>query len=243
MMAKVIAVCSMKGGVGKSTLAVNLAWQSAGPSARRTLLWDIDAQGAASFLAGHDQTGGDARKVYRKEISPGELITRTRWPHLSLLAADLSLRQLAEDLAEADKPKRLRKLAQAVGEDFDRVIIDGPPGLGELGDQVFRAADILVVPVVPAPLALRALDQMQQHIARYHGRKPALLPVFSMVDRRRNLHREAIAAHPDWAAIPQSSLIERMAVNCAPLATFAPGNPATRVYAGIWAAIERTLIG
>jgi cellulose biosynthesis protein BcsQ len=242
-MAKVIAVSSMKGGVGKSTLAVNLAWQSAGPSARRTLLWDIDAQGAASYLSGHDDPGGSARRIFRKEARPGDLVGATAWPRLSLLAADLSLRQLAEDLAEADKPKRLRKLVQALGDNHDRIIIDGPPGLGELSDQVFRAADIVVVPVVPAPLALRALDQMQGHLAKYHGGKPTLLPVFSMVDRRRKLHCEALSAHPDWPAIPQSSMIERMAVNRAPLPAFAPNNPASRIYGDIWAKIEKTLIG
>ena len=242
-MSKVVAVCGMKGGVGKSTLAVNLAWASAGPSARRTLLWDVDAQGGASYLAGHSGGGVKARRVFRGDSDPHDAIVPTRWPHLSLLAADLSLRQLSEDLAESDKPKRLRKLLQSLSDHFDRVIIDGPPGLNALSDQVFRAADLLVVPVTPAPLALRTLDQMREHLARFHDGKPPLLPVFSMVDRRKTLHRETVAAHPEWLAIPQAAIIERMSVECAPLASFAPNAPAAKIYAAIWAQVERQLLG
>lgn len=240
-MAKTIAVCSMKGGVGKSTLAVNLAWLSAERSGHRTLLWDVDAQGAASFLAGNVNAEGKARRVFRGESDPHDFVQPTGFARLSVLAADMSLRQLAEDLAEADKPKRLRKLVQTLGEDFDRVIIDGPPGLGALGDQLFRAADLVVVPVPPAPLALRALDQMRAHLEARHRSGPALLPVFSMVDRRRTLHRDILAAHPGWLAIPQASVIERMSVECAPLPAFAPRAPATAVYEAIWREVEGKL--
>ena len=238
-MARIIAVYSMKGGVGKSTVAVNLAWCSAGASARRTLLWDIDAQGAASFLFGGEAGSGKAKRIFAREVTPASMIEPTAWPRLDLLAADLSLRQLAEDLAGADKPKRLRKLLQTLGQDYDRIILDCPPGLGELSDQLFRAADLIVAPVPPTPLAMRALEQVRAHLAAYHDGKPLLLPVFSMVDKRKTLHRETLAAHPDWPAIPLASAVEQMAVKRAPLATFAPRSPAAHGFAGIWTAVER----
>jgi chromosome partitioning protein len=239
-LAKIIAVYSMKGGVGKSTLAANLAWCSAGASARRTLLWDIDAQGAASFLFGRDAAAGKARRIFSLEIAPSALIEPTAWPRLDLLAADLSLRQLAEDLAGADKPKRLRKLLQTLEQDYDRIILDCPPGLGELSDQLFRAADLIVAPVPPTPLAMRALEQVQGHLATKHGGKLPLLPVFSMVDRRKTLHRDTVAAH-DWPVIPQASVVERMAVERAPIATFAPRSPAAKAFGELWTRVERAL--
>ena len=245
-MAKVIAVYSMKGGVGKSTTAVNLAWCSAGASARRTLLWDIDAQGAASFLFGRDPgaikgTGGKASRIFAREVTPASMIEPTTWPRLDLLAADLSLRQLAENLAEADKPKRLRKLLQTLGQDYDRIILDCPPGLGELSDQFFRAADLIVAPVPPTPLAMRALDQVRDHLMTHHHGKPALLPVFSMVDKRKTLHRETLAEHPGWIAIPLASAVEQMAVKRAPLTTFAPRSTAAKAYGELWTIVERQL--
>ncbi|MDP9056232.1 MAG: ParA family protein [Pseudomonadota bacterium] len=240
-MARVIAIYSMKGGVGKSTVAANLAWCSAGASARRTLLWDIDAQGAASFLFGRDAGTGKARRIFAREVTPASMIEPTAWPRLDLLAADLSLRHLAEDLAGADKPKRLRKLLQTLGQDYDRIILDCPPGLGELSDQLFRAADLIVAPVPPTPLAMRALDQVREHLAAHHNGKPPLLPVFSMVDRRKNLHRETLAAHPDWIAIPHASAVEQMAVHRAPLATFAPRSAAAKAFGELWTQVEREL--
>lgn len=240
-MARIIAVYSMKGGVGKSTTAVNLAWCSAGASARRTLLWDIDAQGAASFLFNRDGGTGKAKRIFAKEVTPASMIEPTAWPRLDLLAADLSLRQLAEDLAGADKPKRLRKLLQTLGQDYDRIILDCPPGLGELSDQFFRAADLIVAPVAPTPLAMRALDQVRDHLAAHHNGKPPLLPVFSMVDKRKTLHRDTLAEHPDWIAIPQASAVEQMAVKRAPLATFAPRSPAAKAFGALWTDVERQL--
>jgi len=246
-MARVIAIYSMKGGVGKSTVAANLAWCSAGASARRTLLWDIDAQGAASFLFGRESGStkagatGKARRIFAREITPASMIEPTAWPRLDLLAADLSLRHLAEELAGADKPKRLRKLLQTLGEDYDRIILDCPPGLGELSDQLFRAADLIVVPVPPTPLAMRALDQVREHLAAHHGGKPPLLPVFSMVDKRKTLHRETLARQPDWIAILHASAVEQMAVHRAPLATFAPRSPAAKAFAELWTEVERQL--
>jgi chromosome partitioning protein len=240
-LARIIAVYSMKGGVGKSTVAVNLAWCSAGASARRTLLWDIDAQGAASFLFGRDTSNGKAKRIFAREVTPASMVEPTVWPRLDLLAADLSLRQLAEDLAEADKPKRLRKLLQTLGQDYDRIVLDCPPGLGELSDQFFRAADLIVAPVPPTPLAMRALDQVRDHLGAHHGGKPLLLPVFSMVDKRKTLHRQTLAEHPDWIAIPQASAVEQMAVKRAPLATFAPRSPAAQAFKALWTDVERHL--
>ena len=240
-MGKVIAVYSMKGGVGKSSLAVNLA-HGLSVAGHRTLIWDIDAQGAVAFLLGHSYAAGArAKKIFAKDAEAADAIVPTDWPGLDLIAADLSLRHLETDLSE-DKPKRLRKLLGALTPDYDRIILDCPPGLGEISDQIFRAADLLVVPVMPAPLALRTLDQVEEHLAEVRGKKaPALLPVLSMVDRRKGLHRDTADAHPDWPAIPHASVVEQMGIQQSPLSAFAGKSPAAKAVAGVLARVEVAL--
>ena len=243
-MGKIIAVYSMKGGVGKSSLSVNLA-HSAATGGAKTLLWDIDAQGAASFLLGQDgfeQSGPKAKRIFSKDVDAAAMIEPTHYAGLELIAADLSLRHIDRTLAEGDKPKRLRKLLQALAPSYDRIILDCPPGLGELSDQIFRAADLIVVPLVPAPLALRTLEQVREHLVAEHGKKPpTLLPVFSMVDKRKSLHRDLCAAQADWLQLPQASVVERMAVEQAPLAVFAGKTAAAKAVAGVWRAVEAAL--
>jgi chromosome partitioning protein len=236
-----VAVYSLKGGVGKSTFAVNLAYRSAAASGRRTLLWDIDAQGAAGFLLKQERHGAEARKVFSRDTPPGQLAGATDYVQLDLLAADASLRQLDVQLVEEDARKRLQKLLRALQADYDRVILDCPPGLTEISEQVFRAVELIVVPVPPSPLAIRAYEDVAAHLEQ-RGRGPAILPVLSMVDMRKKLHREVVAARPDWRVIPQASVVERMSVVRAPLGAFAPRHPAAQAFAELWTDVEGRLL-
>jgi len=104
------------------------------------------------------------------------------------------------------------------------------------------AVDLIVVPVPPSPLAIRANEDVIAHLRRRHGNGPRVLSVLSMLDLRRKLHREMVAAHPDWLVIPQASAIERMSVERAPVATFAPRHPAARAFADLWAQVEGCLV-
>ena len=113
-----IAVYSPKGGVGKTTLSVNLAWCAATLSARRTLLWDLDPQGASTFLLGHDRAlDGQAREVFARDVSADALIVGTSVDRLDLLLHGLG------------KRKRLNRLLETLAGRYDRVILDCPPGL------------------------------------------------------------------------------------------------------------------
>ena len=163
---RVVAVYSLKGGVGKTTLAVNLAWAAATQSARRTLLWDLDAQGAATFVLGHDAgTAAAAQRSVLGEVDAGRLVRATTWERLSLLPADASLRGLDRAFHALDRKKRLAKVAAALAGEFDRIVIDCPPGLTDTSDQIMRAADLVVVPVIPSALSRRALDAIAAHVA------------------------------------------------------------------------------
>jgi cellulose biosynthesis protein BcsQ len=240
---KAVALFSIKGGVGKSTAAVNLAHAAATAGGRRTLLWDLDAQGATTFLVqSAPQAGRKARAALAGDADLADLVIETAIPRLHLLPADRSLRRLEGDLAQADRGKQLKRLLKSLEPDFDRVLIDCPPGLSELADRLFRAVDLLVVPVIPTPLSARAGEQLAAELARLPRGGPPVFAFWSMADRRRSLHRETVDSAPDRPLIPYSAAIEAVAVGQAPVAARHPRSPAARAYAGLWSAIERALI-
>ena len=235
-----IAVYSSKGGVGKSTLAVNLAWAAATLSSRRTLLWDLDAQGAATYiLGGGKATRTPAHRIFAKDVPPDELIRPTAVERLELLPADASLRKLDRLFFDLGKKRRLQRLIETVAKNYDRILLDCPPGLTETSEQILQAADLILAPVIPSPLSQRALDEVVAYAGRQSGRHAPILPIFSMVDRRRALHREALDQRPDWPVIPMASAIEQMASERAPVGVFAPRSPAAEAFARLWRGIEK----
>lgn len=238
----IIAVYSAKGGVGKTTLAVNLAWASAALSSRRTLLWDLDAQGAASYILGQEPGGSKARQSITRDADPSQLIRHTGIDRLDLLPADKSLRTLDYAFHDLGKRKRLAKIASNLSRDYDRIIIDCPPGLTDTSDQILRAADLAVIPLIPAILSRRALDEIKEHVGQKKGPKVILAPVFSMVDRRRLLHRTALESQPAWPAIPMASAYEKMSEARAPIGElFSRSSPAVEAVADLWQRIEKEL--
>ncbi len=238
----IIAVYSLKGGVGKTTLAVNLAWSSAETSKRKTLLWDLDPQSAASYLLGAEgKTKGAAHAIFAKDLEPEKLIKPTAIDRLSLLAADTSLRGLDRLFYTLGKKRRLAKLLEDQEKQFDRVILDCPPGLTETSEQVMRAADLILVPVIPSPLSQRAFVEVTEHLAREIKGHGPVLPVYSMVDRRRALHKAALDAEPKWPAIPMASAVEQMAVRRAPVGQYAASSPAGRAFDALWRGVEKKL--
>lgn len=240
---RTIAIFSLKGGVGKTTAAVNLAYAAATSGARRTLLWDLDAQGAASFILGAEDTATPARRLIARDAAPLAAVRPTATPGLSLLAADKSLRHLERQLAYDAGPNTFRKLLAGLAPHFDRLILDCPPGFTALAEQVFRAADVIVEPLPPAPLAQRTHDALTGHLAKHHDGQPLVLPVFSMVDARRNLHRQACDQHPERIVLPYASVVERMSHERLPIGALAPASAAARAFVELWAATERHLIG
>jgi chromosome partitioning protein len=237
-----IAVYSLKGGVGKTTLAVNLAWSSATLSSRQTLLWDLDPQAASSFLMQSGKIQKDAaQSVFAKDVAPQKLIASTPVDRCDLLAADTSLRGLDQLFFSLGKRKRLSKLIQSLEKTYDRIILDCPPGLTETSEQAMRAADLILVPVIPSPLSRRALDDVVAFLDREHGGHAPILPVFSMVDRRRLLHKDALLGDPNWPVIPMASAVEQMTVRRQPVGEFAAKSPAGEAFAALWTGVEHKL--
>lgn len=237
-----IAIYSVKGGVGKTTFSVNLAWCAANISRRKTLLWDLDPANGSGFLLGVDpKKKRTAQSVFAADRSPQKLIQSTDYPNLDLLPADESIRTLGRELNRLGKKKRLAKLTDALGKDYDRIVFDCPPVLNEVSQQVMRAADLVIVPLPPSPLSSRALETVVEEVRGSGKGHPPILPVLSMIDMRRTLHREAREANPKWPVVPLASAIEQCAVERRPVGAFAPRSPAARAFAQLWTAIERKL--
>jgi cellulose biosynthesis protein BcsQ len=244
---KVVATYSIKGGVGKTSTAVNLAFEAARAGVR-VLLWDLDPQGAATFLlrVRPKVRGGSKRLVGTN----GELASHVRGSDLSavhVVPADFSLRHLDLHLESAPQPtQRLASLLDPLRDGYDLALLDCPPSISLASESVFGATDALLVPVVPATLATRTLTQLTRFLGD-QASAPSVLPFLSMVDRRRKLHRELVenlaTSWPQLLAtvIPAAAVIERMGHERAPVGAFAPSSPAARAYRALWDDLSTTL--
>jgi cellulose biosynthesis protein BcsQ len=238
----------MKGGVGKTSAAVNLAALAA-LSGRRTLLWDLDPQGAAAYLLQvKPKVKGGSVALLTGERALEEAVRSTGVPGLDLLPADVTIRTADLVLEEEKAPgKRLNRLLKTVRDGYDLVFLDCPPGLSLLSESVFRAADVLLMPLIPTPLSVRTYDQVLEFLEGVDGRRPRVHPVLSMVDGRKRVHAEVRAdlmrrtTSLLTAWVPASSAVERMAVHRAPLVVSEPKHPAAVAYQDIWAELRGLL--
>jgi hypothetical protein len=234
---KVVATYSIKGGVGKTSAAVNVAALAA-REGLRTVLWDLDPQGAASFLFRVEpKVKGGGKQLLKGKREPLAVMKGTDVEGPRPAAADFSYRHLDIQLDKRRKP------------------LEGPgagarPARGRLRprDPRLRAVDLArlgerVQRGRPAARAAHPVDAGGAHArsaARLPGRGPGpvpeVLPFFSMVDRRKKLHKELVATLPGVAAaaIPNASQVELMGLRRAPLVVTAPRNPAALAYAALW---------
>jgi chromosome partitioning protein len=245
----VVAIYNMKGGVGKTTTAVNLSFLAAAAGCR-VLLWDLDPQGAASFaLRVRPRVEGFSRKNLERADALAGAIKETDYLNLHLLPADFSYRKLDRMLDRLQKPQRvIGSLIQALGRGYDVVFLDCPAGFSLLVEGIFAAADAVLVPTIPTVLSMRTVARLIKWADRSSSRTD-LMAFFSMVDRHKALHRRACdwsAAHPQLflsGQIPYASVVEQMAIRRMPLAAFAPRDAATAAFARLWMELHARLRG
>jgi cellulose biosynthesis protein BcsQ len=247
---RVYATYNIKGGVGKTTTAVNLAYLAA-ESGLRTVLWDLDPQGAASFMFRvKPRVKGGGKAIISGKRPLDDAIKGTDFENLDLIPADFTYRNMdllldsgdgKPDSAPGGKPARkLGRLLAPLASEYDAVFLDCPPSVSLVSENVLHAADVIVVPLIPTTLSVRTLEQLSDFVDEFKGRKPELVAFFSMVDRRKKLHREiteklhAERAEVVTTAIPALSIIEMMSVERAPVTVFAPASAAAKAYRALW---------
>jgi cellulose biosynthesis protein BcsQ len=244
---KTIATYSIKGGVGKTTAAVNLAFEAARTGAR-VLVWDLDPQGAASWLLRVDaHLRGGAAGLVRSSAELARHVRSSAHESIHVVPADLSLRHLDLELDDVAKPaKRLRRLLRGVEDHYDLALLDCPPAISLASESVFGAAHALVVPTIPSTLSIRTLDQLTEFLAEWRS-PPEVLPFISMFDARRRVQRDAVVAVRDrfptmlGTAIPAAAVVEQMGERRSPIGEVAPRSAAAAAFRALWLEVSAQL--
>lgn len=250
-MSRVLATYNIKGGVGKTSAAVNLAYLAARGGAP-TLLWDLDPQGGSTYLFRvKPKVRGGGRKLVRGQTDVTRLIKGTDFERLDLLPADFRYRHMDLALDSFKRPtKRLSRILRPLRGEYEYIFLDCPPSISLVSESVFEAADALLVPIIPATLSARTFDQLEPLVATSGADRTQILAFFSMLDVRKPLHRELMAelreAHPTTmlgAAIPAADEVELMGLERNVVASFAPGSMAAVAYQALWLDVRRRLNG
>lgn len=238
---RVLSCYSMKGGVGKTASSVNLAYWSA-KSGIKTLLIDLDPQGASSFYfrikPSNKKWGKKFFTAYQALIKH---IKASDFENLDVIPAHLSFRDFDSILGSLEKRKnRLKKILKGLSDEYDLIILDCPPSISFLSEAIFTASNIIAVPVIPTTLSERTFEQLNSFFKKEGFAKKRLVPFFSMVQKQKALHKNTIEAMGRrygnflHTHIPFSIDVENMGEHRCPIDVYASNRPANKAYISLW---------
>jgi cellulose biosynthesis protein BcsQ len=242
---KTLAIYSNKGGVGKTATTVNLSYLAA-RAGLKTLICDLDAQSSATFYL---RVKPKLKSKTNGFIKGGKRIERnikgTDYDNLDLLPADFTHRNLAVTFHKLKRSKkRLNRILEPLRDEYDLITLDCPCTIDLLAENIFDAADSLLVPLIPTTLSVRTHKQLLAFLDNSGYDLDNIFTFFSMVDKRKKIHHELMEeALREFSgvlqsAIPYLSHVERMGIKREPVSVFAPKSIAAISYQNLWEEIK-----
>jgi len=241
-MGSIIAVASHKGGVGKTTAALNLAY-SLSRFNERVLVLDGDPQGSLSVASNlRRRTGRGLVHALRGEASPLDIVVQSRTDALSFASLGVATADDALFVEEQARGGALTPMLVALAEPYDFLIIDAPAGVGAIVAAILAAADGVIMPVLPRALTLRTLPaflKAVQHARRSGNAKLRIEGVIVTMFRRESASdarvlEEVRATFPEdvflHTVIPADELFEEATLQSVPVAMLPGGHRPSREY-------------
>ncbi|KIC91075.1 ParA family protein [Flavihumibacter sp. ZG627] len=243
-----IALYNLKGGVGKTATCVNLSYLAA-QDGYKVLLWDLDPQGSTSFYYNvQPKVKSGTQKLFNEQLDLGDLIMTTDYENIEIIPADLTARNLEIIMEEMRSSKRrFKTILSQLEKEYDFVFIDCPPGFSVLSENIFHAAEIILMPTIPTTLSVRTYEFVKEYFKEKSLDESKLMCCFTMVDIRKNMHNEImeeLVRDKKFFSnyIPYLSDVEKMGSYQAPLHAFSPSSYAAKCYSDLWEELKEGVI-